>query len=54
MLESLLNKVSGAAGNFINEETPAQYFPRPLTLFEKVPSQMFDWVINTPLYYLPI
>ena len=43
-----------AISNFNNEEAPALCF-QSLWLFSlKAPSHMFDWVINTPLCYLPI
>ena len=41
-----------ATSNFINEESPAQCFPKPLTIFAKSPIVDSDWVLNTPLYYL--
>ena len=41
-----------AASNFINEETPAQCFSKPLTIFAKSPIANSDWVLNIPLYYL--
>ena len=41
-----------ATSNFINEETPAQCFSKPLTIFAKSPIANSDWVLNIPLYYL--
>ena len=41
-----------AASNFVNEETPAQRFPKPLTILAKSPIVNSDWLLYTPLYYL--
>ena len=38
-----------ATSNFINEETPAQCFPKPLTTFAKSPIVNSYWVLNTPI-----
>ena len=41
-----------ATSNFVNEETPAHCFPKPLTILAKSPIANSDWLLYTPLYYL--
>ena len=38
--------------NLINEETPAQCFPKLLTIFAKGPIVNSHWALNMLLYYL--